>query len=259
MSCHLITLATFLLPPSRRAWGQAMKAEYDALPAGQSTFAWGCFGASLRENVTTGEGWARLGFGVVLILAGLLVLSSVLGIIHQFERPFNRPVAQIIMLSAIVGFTFLPLLLGRAALEAMDSPLDRFRLAKIGLKTAPAMILIFGSLSLWWLFGHAIALSSGFLPAWFPYPTMILINCAVCSVAMFCIGHFSKFGAGAMMYSGLTGATITTLSCAITYSVDMQKFGFYLGATGQYIVVMLLFALSGAILMWMERPAKAVK
>jgi hypothetical protein len=48
MTHPLITLATFLLPPSRREWGQAMRAEYDALPEGRSAFAWGCLGASLR-------------------------------------------------------------------------------------------------------------------------------------------------------------------------------------------------------------------
>jgi hypothetical protein len=66
MTRLLITLASALLPPSRREWGQAMKAEYDALPEGRGTFAWGCLGASLKENVTTGEGWARLGLGVAL-------------------------------------------------------------------------------------------------------------------------------------------------------------------------------------------------
>jgi hypothetical protein len=78
MSRHLITLATALLPPSRRAWGHAMKAEYDALLAGHSAFALGCLGASLRENVTTGEGWARMGLGVTLAL-----LVPVLA--HQFD------------------------------------------------------------------------------------------------------------------------------------------------------------------------------
>jgi hypothetical protein len=93
MNRLIITLATALLPPSRSAWGQAMKAEFDALPEGRTVFALGCLGASLRENVTTGEGWARMGLGTMMVfLAGLLVIQvNWLGDVIAFNKVADWP------------------------------------------------------------------------------------------------------------------------------------------------------------------------
>jgi hypothetical protein len=81
MSRLALHIAIALLPPSRRAWGEAMKAEYAHMEEGQNVFAWGCLKSSLTENVATGEGWARL-----FLMGLLLVASSWLGLGYGLGR-----------------------------------------------------------------------------------------------------------------------------------------------------------------------------
>jgi hypothetical protein len=71
MSNIILNLAIALMPPNRRAWGIAMKAEYEYLGAGQDAFAFGCLGASLKENVSTLQGWVRLAL-ITIVCSALL-------------------------------------------------------------------------------------------------------------------------------------------------------------------------------------------
>lgn len=68
MNRLILKLALALLPPSRRTWGEAMMGEFDALPDGQSGFALGCLGASLRENFLTIQGWTRFGLFAIAVI-----------------------------------------------------------------------------------------------------------------------------------------------------------------------------------------------
>jgi hypothetical protein len=68
------------MPPNRRAWGIAMEAEYEYLDAGQDAFAFGCLGASLKENVSTLQGWVRL----ALITIVCFNFGSVLELVRSF-------------------------------------------------------------------------------------------------------------------------------------------------------------------------------
>jgi hypothetical protein len=71
-----VKLALALLPPSRRVWGDAMMGEFAALQEGQSGFALGCLGASFRENFLTIQGWARLGFFAIAVIAIKTIFKS---------------------------------------------------------------------------------------------------------------------------------------------------------------------------------------
>jgi hypothetical protein len=77
MNRLIMKLALALLLPSRRAWGEAMMGEFLALPDGQRGFALGCLGASVRENFLTIQGWARIGFFAIAMIAIQQVLVAV--------------------------------------------------------------------------------------------------------------------------------------------------------------------------------------
>jgi hypothetical protein len=259
LSRHLITLATALLPPSRRAWGQAMKAEYDALPAGQSAFALGCLGASLRENVTTGEGWARMGFGVVLVLAGLLTLSFLEGLVGLIAEPRRRMVMQVASILMILGLMLKMAMIGCAALEAMAAPINRHYLAKIGLKTAPRLLFILGLVSVVSLIAQAYV-HTFVLPVWLgpERAKVFLIDGGVACIVVLAVAFLSRISAKMMLVSALAGACTLGVSGVIVYYLDRGKLEGIFVASDQYAILLLLFALSGAILMWMERPARTI-
>jgi hypothetical protein len=69
MNRLIMKLALALLPPCRRAWGQAMMGEFESLPSGQIGFAIGCLRTSVRENLLTIQGWVRFGFFAIAVLA----------------------------------------------------------------------------------------------------------------------------------------------------------------------------------------------
>jgi hypothetical protein len=259
MSRHLITLAAALLPPSRRAWGLAMRAEYDALPGRQSAFAWGCLGVSLRENVTTGEGWARMGFGVVVVLAFLLGTSCLAGLMVIVTYPPKHLFLVITSLLATFGLFVIIALLGHTAVKAMQAPTDRFHLAKIGLKTAPKVMSIFGLTSVVAMIGRAY-FHAFLMPPWLGVgeAKFFLLNDAVCCLVILGVGISSRKGSKAMLASGLLGAVTLVLIGVLAYYFDRKELEGLFIPSDQQVVLLLFFALSGTILMWMERPAKAV-
>ncbi len=68
----LVTLATRILPPHRRDWGEAMMCEVRGLPAGHhaTTFARGCLWAAITERVTSMNSVVSAGrWGVGLVTA----------------------------------------------------------------------------------------------------------------------------------------------------------------------------------------------
>jgi hypothetical protein len=75
MSRLALNLAIAFLPPSRRAWGEAMAAEYAHLDGGQDAFALVCLGVSVRENFLTIQGWARFGFFAIAVIAVKTILE----------------------------------------------------------------------------------------------------------------------------------------------------------------------------------------
>jgi hypothetical protein len=260
MNRLFITLAAALLPPSRRAWGQAMKAEYAALSDGQSAFALGCLGASLRENVTTGEGWARMGFGLVLAMAVLLGSMCVGGLATIVLYPTKHLFLTLTSLLTTLGFLAIIILIARATLSAMEAPTNRYHLAEIGSKTAPWLLVIVG-------LATAVAFSSltyahaVLMPQWLGIDAVnfSLFNTAICSIVLLAVGFVSRKSAQAMFNFGLIGAAIITVSSLWTNDLGLAMLDGYYEAALQHALLLLLFALAGAILMWMERPTKAVR
>jgi hypothetical protein len=137
MSALILKLALVLLPPSRRTWGQAMKAEFACLPQGQTSFALGCLGASLKENVTTGEGWARIGF-----LAMLLVLvqnlqeqaSTIAMMATSDPAIWPSSVSQISHISTPVMASLVALVTAALILRLCTKPVDFHDIADFGTK-----------------------------------------------------------------------------------------------------------------------------
>jgi hypothetical protein len=129
MSRLVMKLALALLPPSRRAWGKAMLGEFECLPEGQSGFAFGCLGASLRENVMTGEGWARMGFGTVLVLSGWLTLFWTQSSLKMLASADYNSNGKLFWLVAIQSVVLIPIIFGIAAFKAAKMPINRLHLA----------------------------------------------------------------------------------------------------------------------------------
>lgn len=75
----LMVLAVWVLPPNRKAWGEAMRAEFEFLSGNKMGFAQGCFAGAIRENFTTVSGWSRL---VLLSFAALIFKNSIRGMIR---------------------------------------------------------------------------------------------------------------------------------------------------------------------------------
>jgi hypothetical protein len=216
-------------------------------------------GASLRENVTTGEGWAQMGFGVVLVLAGLLTLSCLEGLSGLITEPRRRVVLQVTSILMILGLMLKMAMIGCAALEAMAAPINRHYLAKIGLKTAPRLLFILGLVSVVSVIAQAYV-HAFVLPEWLgpERAKFFLIDSGVACIAVLAVAFLSRKGAKMMLVSGVVGACTLGASGVIAYYLDRGRLEGVFVASDQYAIVLLLFALSGAILMWMERPARTI-
>jgi uncharacterized membrane protein (UPF0136 family) len=259
MSRLLVTLATSFLPPSRRAWGQAMKAEYDALPERQDAFALGCLGASLRENVTTGEGWARLGFWVILVLAGLLGLWFISEVITLITDPRGHFFMQATGFLMLFGFILMLAVIARATFTAMEEPTNRFLISCLGLRVAPRLMMIFGLVATFSVANQAYWFAR-IAPAWFNLDVAkyFLLNDGFCAVVVFIIGYVSQKGAREMLVSGLVGAITLAASGITAYYLDRGKLEGFFIASDRVAILLIVFAIAGSVLMWMERPAKVV-
>jgi hypothetical protein len=258
MSRLIMKLAQALLPPSRKAWGEAMVSEFAHLSDGQSGFALGCLGVSLRENVMTWEGWARLGFGLVLVLS--LWLTAVwtwflLNLVDPTESIGPKLLGNLTYL----GFGFFPLALGLAALRAMRQPTDRFHLAQIGHSTVTRFLVIFGALQSI-LSVLAIISIFEFRARGETIETGFLIGLAM-GTTLLSVSWYARKSARMMRNAG-SFALLLSVACvglaAIQNAVQPEVSGHNYLYTARFMAIfMFLTATAGALFTWMERPAQS--
>lgn len=102
----LLDAARRLLPPERREWAQAMRAEVDNVPqAERLRWAFGCFLAAIKQRLAPMDtGGYRVSRGVMLVEAigsfGPLALG-------WFEIVFRRPLGLVHLTAEIVAKDFL--------------------------------------------------------------------------------------------------------------------------------------------------------
>ena len=260
MSRLALKLAIALLPPSRRAWGEAMRGEYEHLRENQSAFALGCLGSSLKENVATGEGWARIGFGLVLLfsfwLAGFWTywtFSALFEISSQFSLKFFWTLATI-------GFVCYPIVLGLAAQKALKAPLDRFQLAEIGYRMTFRCLLIAGGMQA--LLSVISLVSIMVAKARHEQLETSLSVGLVSAIFLLSVAWFARHNARMTR----NAAAVALLLCAAFYGLIQvlmpsltDNSGHDWGLTTIVIgFLMLLTMIASALFVWMQRPARGV-
>lgn len=91
MTRFLIDLACRILPPHRREWGDAMRAEFAAIPPRDALgFALGCLWAALTIRITAMQlitAIGRFGVGIVTLLYSGLFLW---GVVNQLSHTDGR-------------------------------------------------------------------------------------------------------------------------------------------------------------------------
>jgi hypothetical protein len=140
MNRLIMKLALALLPPSRGAWGEAMMGEFAALPDGQSGFALGCLGASVRENVTALDGVARLEFFFMQAIGLTLGVLWILGLVEISDE-----------LRSTEGSGIAKTVEWISALKALKDPTDHVYVNDVVTKMAACLVMVLG-LHIWLTF-----------------------------------------------------------------------------------------------------------
>jgi hypothetical protein len=259
MSRLALTLAITLLPPSRRAWGDAMRYEYVHSSADQSAFAWGCLGAALKVNVTTGEGWARIGFGAVLLLSFWLGAYLTYWTINAIFNDTSKSSLTIAWTFASLGFVLFPIVFGLAALKAIQAPLDRFHLAKAGYTMTFRCLLIMGSLQ---ALLTALSLVSIVIAKTRheQLETSVLIG-LVSAILLLCVAWFARHSVD-LMRNAAAFALLLCISFFAGITVLMPRLTDSIGHDWGFTALVLAFlmlmtTIAGALFKWMQRPAQS--
>lgn len=257
MSRLVMKLAIALLPPSRRVWGEAMAAEFAHLRDGRSGFALGCLGASLRENVMTGEGVARIGFGLTAIFFAIVTAlwtQQIFKVLSDYDF-VKEP--QLIQELVLEGFNLFPIVFGIAAFKAISAPTNRLNLANIGFKTTLACLWVAGALQAFMTAALVFLLSK--LDAVHHQMLFNSIEYAVYGGVLFLsVAWFSRHHARAMRKAGFI-ATLTLLGFAVLISIQNAAhpevlLKGVLPTTLFFALLMALTTTAGALFMWMQRP-----
>lgn len=258
MSRLALKLAIALLPPGRRAWGEAMRGEYEHLSENQSAFAFGCLESSLKENVTTGDGWARIGFGLVLLISLWLAgywtywtLSELFEISSQFSLKFFWTLAT-------MGFVCYPIVLGMAAQKALKAPLDRFQLAEIGYRMTFQCLIIAGGMQA--LLSVISLVSIMVAKARHEQLETSLSVGLVSAIFLLSVAWFARHNARMTR----NAAALALLLCATFYGliqVLMPSLTDNSGHDWRFTIIvigllMLLTMIASALFVWMQRPAR---
>jgi hypothetical protein len=95
-----------------------MELEFAHLEVGQTAFAWGCLGASLKENVTTIAGLARLGFGIALIFSLWMAAFWVQVMVELLASAQRGANAKAFYAISVGGFSLYPVALNNSPIIA---------------------------------------------------------------------------------------------------------------------------------------------
>jgi ABC-type multidrug transport system fused ATPase/permease subunit len=259
MSDLTLKLAIALLPPSRKAWGKAMKAEFAHLGEGQTGFAWGCLGASLKENVTTGEGWARLGLGLVTAFCLGFSALWIQGVFKILSDHGSISTPRLIHALTLEGFGLFPLAFGFAALKATRAPTNRFHLASIAHSTVLISLTIAGVLQVFLCAGSVLFFMT-VEPIHYQTIQNTLEYGIYGSLLFLSVAWFARKSAHSMRRAGFI-ATLVLIGFAILVSIQNADhpgviLKGVLPTTLFFAFLMTLTAIAGALSMWMGRSAR---
>jgi hypothetical protein len=151
MNRLIMKLALALLPPSRGAWGEAMMGEFAALPDGQSGFALGCLGASVRENVTALDGVARLEFFFMQAIGLTLGVLWILGLVEISDELRSTEGSGIAKTVEWIPMGLIPVIVWISALKALKDPTDHVYVNDVVTKMAACLVMVLG-LHIWLTF-----------------------------------------------------------------------------------------------------------
>jgi heme/copper-type cytochrome/quinol oxidase subunit 3 len=258
---HLIMkLALALLPPSRRAWGEAMMGEFAALPERQTDFALGCLGASLKETIMTGEGLARIGFGLVVAASIWLTAFWTQSSLQQLAAAEYNLNGTLFWLFDIQSVILFPIILGIAAFKAAKIPTNRLHLARTGFSATSACLWVSAFLQ-----AASCVVSIAFIMEAKennePVETSLSIG-FVTGVIFLCVAFYARQGPR-MMRNAAATAALLSLSFAAIVAIQQigltEIVGHNLVPTALIMTVLLsLTACAGALFTWMGRPAHPI-
>jgi hypothetical protein len=260
MNRLIMRLALALLPPSRSAWGEAMMGEFECLPEGQTDFAFGCLGASLKETIMTGEGLARIAFGLVVAASICLTVFWTRSSLQQFaaaDYDFN---ATLFWLFAIQSVILFPIIFCIAAFKAAEKPTNRLYLAKVGYTATCACLWVSAFLQIAsCMVSVALIMEANAKSE--PIETGLSIG-FVTGLVFLSAAFYARLGPRMMRNAEALGAVLSLSFAAI---VAIQQIGLTeivghnLVPTALIMTVLLsLTACAGALFTWMGRPARPI-
>jgi hypothetical protein len=253
MSRLIMKLALALLPPSRCAWGRAMELEFAHLEVGQTAFAWGCLGASLKENVTTIAGLARLGFGIALIFSLWMAAFWVQVMVELLASAQRGANAKAFYAISVGGFSLYPVALSIAA--------DRHRLAEIGHKATCACLVIAAILDLALCVCSVLFIIEANSTS---EPIETSLNIGLARGTVFLIVAWCAYKGPRLMRNvgAITSLLLLVYSgvLAIQQADQPEIMGHNLLPTALSMVALMSFpAALGALFLWMQRPIQSVE
>lgn len=255
MNDLIMRLAIALLPPSRKAWGEAMLTEYALLEDGQNGFAFGCLWASLKENVTTGEGWARVGFLIPLFFSVLLAKSLFLSLLMVHTADAGAEDTRFIGALMLLVACLTPIVMAEACVRAMAAPTDRLHLAKTGFKVVSRLVFVFSA------FFYA-ATVGGLMMLLMTKPTANIGWVYSASGAFFggvyyLLGQLAQTNAKSMRKAGLIGLALFLVPLGILFATSNTALALNLLPVGIMLSLLhIALAAAGSLFFWMQRPEK---
>lgn len=261
MSRLIMKLALALLPPSRCAWGRAMEMEFAHLEVGQTAFALGCLGVSLKENLTTIAGLARLGFGIALIFSLWMAAFWIQAMVDVLASAEGGANAKAFDLKSVGGVSLYPVALSIAAFMAAKSPTDRHRLAEIGHKATCACLVIAGMLDLALCVPMILSIIEANSTS---EPIETSLNIGLARGTVFLIVAWCAYKGPRLMRNlgAITSLLLLVYSgvLAIQQADQPEIMGHNLLPTALSMVALMSFpAALGALFLWMQRPIQSVE
>lgn len=255
-SAALMSLAIWLLPPNRKAWGEAMRGEFETLAFGERlSFGLGCLGTSFKENVASKEGLARLGLFLILafaaVLGGLWLWSWTL----VFGATNALELGNVLKMPWMLVLGLAPVSIGFAAIRAAKAPTDRHHLAREGVKMISNLALVVG--------GSQIVGTICVVLTCYVTPRCAAVDYSAYTLGLYgaglvLISIISKRSARALRNAAFIGLVLVSAAIAFlswgSIGVSLSLSAFITLALVPTIPL-LMMTLGGALLIWMQRPA----
>jgi hypothetical protein len=209
----------------------------------------------VRENITTGEGWARIGFFIPIIISLYLGYSLLLALLSETTPSENSPNTQSVGTLMLLGSCFAPLTIIAGAFRAMEAPTDRNHLAKTGFKTTTQLIFVFSSIFAAMSIGGVIMLCVT-KPTAYIGLLYVLVGFVV-SCVYYVIGLTAEQDAKSMRNVGWQGFVVIAVLLVVLALVSTQMALAFLPITIMFGFLQLSLFAAGGLFMWMQREGES--